>query len=60
MNSSKNNIGIDSIPVSSAMTAKVISASETQSVRDVCKTMYKNKVGSIVITKDMSGGTDNI
>lgn len=59
MNSSKNNIGIDSIPVSSAMTTNVISASETQSVRDVCKTMYKNKVGSIVITKDILSSTDN-
>lgn len=59
MNSGKNNIGIDSIPVSSAMTAKVISASETQSVRDVCKTMYKNKVGSIIITKKTLNGTNN-
>lgn len=59
MNSSKNNIGIDSISVSSAMTTKVINTSETQSVRAVCKTMYKNKVGSIVITKDISSSTDN-
>lgn len=57
MNSATNRFGIDSIPVSSAMTANVISGTESQSVRDVCKTMYKNKVGSIIITKNTSNTT---
>ncbi|HEU4447318.1 MAG TPA: CBS domain-containing protein [Nitrososphaeraceae archaeon] len=57
MNSAKNNIGIDSLPVSSAMTVNVISGTESQSVRDICKTMYKNKVGSIIITKVASDTT---
>ena len=54
MNSAKNNIGLDSLKVSSAMTVNVISGTESQSARDICKTMYKYKFGSIIITKDAS------
>lgn len=59
MSSSNSNIGGESIPVSSTMTANVISASEIQSVRDICKAMYRNKVGSIIITKDIPSGSAN-
>ena len=41
------------------MTPNIISGSETQSVRDICKIMYKNKVGSIIIAKDTLRGFDN-
>ena len=59
MSSGNSNFDVDSIPVSSAMTPNIISGSETQSVRDICKIMYKNKVGSIIIAKDTLRGSDN-
>jgi predicted transcriptional regulator len=41
------------IPVSDFMTTKVVTATENQSVRYVCKLMCNRKVGSIVILKNM-------
>src|SRR6476620_1168403 len=48
---SNNNIGVESTPVSSCMTANVKTAMENQPIREVCKMMYQNKNGSMLILK---------
>jgi len=48
---SNNNIGVESTPVSRCMTANVKTAMENQPIREVCKMMYQNKNGSMLILK---------
>ena len=48
---SNNNIGVESTPVSSCMTANVKTAMVNQPIREVCKMMYQNKNGSMLILK---------
>jgi CBS domain-containing protein len=49
MSSNTNNMSIESVPVSGLMTDNVKLATENQTIRVVCKMMYENKIGSIVI-----------
>lgn len=48
---SNNNMAVESTPVLSFMTANVKTAMENQPIREVCKMMYQNKNGSILILK---------
>jgi CBS domain-containing protein len=54
MNSSTsgNNTSLQSISVSSIMVTDVKTAEENQSIQAVCKILYENKIGSIVIIKN--------
>ena len=56
MSSSTNNMSIESVPVSSLMTDNVKLATENQTIRVVCRMMYENKIGSIVILKESTYG----
>jgi CBS domain-containing protein len=56
MSSNTNNISIESGPVSSLMTDNVKLATENQTIRVVCRMMYENKIGNIVILKDSTYG----
>jgi len=48
---SNNNMAVESTPVLSFMTANVKTAMENQPIREVCKMMYQNKNGSMLILK---------
>jgi CBS domain-containing protein len=56
MSSNTNNMSVESVPVSSLMTNNVKLATENQTIRVVCRMMYENKIGSIVILKDTTYG----
>jgi CBS domain-containing protein len=56
MSSNTNNMSIESVPVSSLMIDNVKLATEKQTIRVVCRMMYENKIGSIVILKDYTPG----
>jgi CBS domain-containing protein len=56
MSSNTNNMSVESVPVSSLMTDNVKLATENQTIRVVCRMMYENKIGSIVILKDTTYG----
>jgi CBS domain-containing protein len=56
MSSSTNNMSIESVPVSSLMIDNVKLATENQTIRVVCRMMYENKIGSIVILKENTYG----
>jgi CBS domain-containing protein len=43
-------------PVSKYMVKKVITATVSHTVQSVCKTMYENNIGCLVITKRMTSG----
>ena len=43
---------VESTPVSNFMTANVKTAMENQPIREVCKMMYQNKNGSMLILKN--------
>lgn len=47
---------IDSYPVAEFMTKKVITAKLNSTLKVVCKSMYDNNVGSLVIVKSTTGG----
>ena len=49
---SSSNTSLKSVSVSSIMVTDVKTAAENQSVQAVCKILYKNKIGSIVIIKN--------
>ena len=49
---SNNNMDVESTPVSNFMTANVKTAMESQPIREVCKMMYQNKNGSMLILKN--------
>jgi CBS domain-containing protein len=59
MSSNTNNMSVESVPVSSLMTDSVKLATENQTIRVVCRMMYENKIGSIVILKDTTYGNAN-
>ena len=46
---------IYSLPVTKFMTKKVITAKINSTVQSVCKSMYENNVGSVVIIKQTNG-----
>ena len=46
-------MAVESTPVLSFMTANVKTAMENQPIREVCKMMYQNKNGSMIILKKM-------
>jgi CBS domain-containing protein len=48
---------IYSLPISKFMTKKVITAKINSTVKSVCKSMYDNNVGSVVIVKPTTEGT---
>ena len=48
---------IYSSPIAKFMTKKVITAKINSTVQSVCKIMYENNVGSIVIIKQTNGAT---
>ena len=52
MSSSSNNMSLESASVSSIMVTDVKTAEENQSIKGVCKILYENKIGSIVIVKN--------
>ena len=43
-------------PVSKYMVKKVITATVSHTVQSVCKTIYENNIGCLVITKRMTSG----
>ena len=47
---------IYSLPVAKFMTKKVITAKIESTVQSVCKSMYENNVGCVVIVKRTNGG----
>ena len=53
MDNNSNSIAhSEPIPVSDFMTVTVITSTENQNVRDVCKLMYDKKIMSIVILEN--------
>ena len=48
---------IYSLPAAKFMTKKVITAKISSTVKSVCKAMYENNVGSVVIIKQTNGAT---
>ncbi len=51
MNSS-NNASLESVSVSSIMITDVKTVEENQSVKEVCRILFQNKIGSIVVIKN--------
>jgi CBS domain-containing protein len=49
---SSSNTSLESVSVSSIMVTDVKTAAENQSIHAVCKILYENKIGSIVIIKN--------
>jgi CBS domain-containing protein len=47
---------INSVPVSGFMTTEIITATEDQTIQQICKTMSDNDIGSIVIVKRLVSG----
>ncbi len=50
--STSSNMSLESVSVSSIMVTDVKTAEENQGIQAVCKMLYENKIGSIVIVKD--------
>jgi CBS domain-containing protein len=51
---------INSVPVSGFMTTEIITATEDQTIQQICKTMSDNDIGSIVIVKRLVSGNKPI
>jgi CBS domain-containing protein len=49
---SSSNTSLESISVSSIMITDIKTAKENQAIQGVCKILYENKIGSLVIIKD--------
>lgn len=47
---------IDSVPVSSFMTTEIITATEDQTIQQICKTMLDHDIGSVVVVKRLVDG----
>jgi CBS domain-containing protein len=47
-----NNMSLESVSISSVMITDVKTAGENQSIQAACNILYKNKIGSVVITKN--------
>jgi CBS domain-containing protein len=50
----------ESEPVSTIMSANVKTATEEETIQTVCKTMYENQIGSIVVVKRTVDGINPI
>jgi CBS domain-containing protein len=50
-------MNIYSLPIAKFMTKNVATAKVSSTVKAVCKSMYDNNVGSVVIVKPTTGGT---
>jgi CBS domain-containing protein len=53
-------LGIDSVPVSSFMTTELITATEDQTIQQICKMMSDHDIGSVVIVKRSVDGNNPI
>lgn len=53
-------MGKESEPVSTIMAANVKTATEEETIQTVCKTMYENQIGSIVVVKRTVDGINPI
>lgn len=53
-------MGKESEPVSTIMSANVKTATEEETIQTVCKTMYENQIGSIVVVKRTVDGINPI
>ena len=51
---SSSNTSLESISVSSIMITDVKTAKENQTIQAVCKILYENKIGSIIIIKNFA------
>ena len=47
---------IDSVPISGFMTTEIITATEDQTIQQICKTMLDHDIGSVVIVKRLVDG----
>lgn len=47
---------LDKIPVSKYMTKNVVTATVDQTIQSICRTMYENNIGSVVIVKRVVDG----
>lgn len=45
-------MSIDSVAVSSIMTKDVKTATENQTIHDICKIMHENNIGDVIIVKE--------
>ncbi|HEX5891472.1 MAG TPA: CBS domain-containing protein [Nitrososphaeraceae archaeon] len=45
-------MSIDSVAVSSIMTKDVKTATESQTIHDICKIMHDNNIGDVIIVKE--------
>jgi CBS domain-containing protein len=53
-------MGIDSMPVSRFMTTELITATEDQTIQQICKMMSDYDIGSVVIVKRLVDGNNPI
>jgi CBS domain-containing protein len=53
-------MGIDSMPVSRFMTTELITATEDQTIQQICKMMSDHDIGSVVIVKRLVDGNNPI
>jgi CBS domain-containing protein len=53
-------LGIDSVPVSSFMTTELITATEDQTIQQICKMMSDHDIGSVVVVKRSVDGNNPI
>jgi CBS domain-containing protein len=53
-------MGIDSVPVSSCMTTELITATEDQTIQQICKMMSEHDIGSVVVVKRLVDGNNPI
>ena len=53
-------MGKESEPVSTIMSTNVKTATEEETIQTVCKTMYENQIGSIVVVKRTVDGINPI
>jgi CBS domain-containing protein len=51
---------IGSIPASSFMTAELITATEDQTIQEICKIMSDHEIGCVVVVKRLVGGNKPI
>ena len=51
---------INSIPASDFMTTELITATEDQTIQEICKTMSDHDIGSVVVVKRLVGGNKPI
>ncbi|MDQ3839533.1 MAG: CBS domain-containing protein [Thermoproteota archaeon] len=52
--------GIDSAPVSNFMTTELITATEDQTIQQICKMMSEHDIGSVIVVKRSVDGNNPI